>query len=75
MWLLKISYVQGMLEGHNGNGECSPRNRGFELSECLIIGKKMRIAGGIKRERPGMLEGWNGNGVCTIHSEPIMKSF
>ena len=42
----------GMLEGWNENGECSPRNRGFELSECLIIGKKMRIAGGIKRERP-----------------------
>ena len=41
-----------MLEGQNGNGECSPRNRGFELSERLIIGKKMRIAGGIKRERP-----------------------
>ncbi len=51
-----------MLEGQNGNGVCSPRNRGFELSERLIIGKKMRIAGGTKRERPGMLEGWNGNG-------------
>lgn len=64
-----------MLEGWNGNGVCSAENRGFELSERLIIGKKMRIARGIKRERPGMLEGQNGNGKCKAQNRGVSELY
>ena len=64
-----MSLTRVMLEGQNGDGECSPRNRGFELSECLIIGKKNEDSW---RDKTGTSPGCWKDGTETGDVKPIL---